>query len=188
MGCLQGRLRDGVGAVRAGHGDEQDPAREDRSPPKAMWFGAWISNSAIAATTARYIANAQAGNPNALVQMTVFRMVPWEGDACKRLPTAAEQASYKEWVDRMAGARSGCRRRPRPAAGRAVRAVRARQVPDPVPPDRRLGAEAQRIAAHERVHRGRRGRLARSRRPGWASMPTWLLRSRPGSSTRAAWP
>lgn len=72
--------------------------------PKAMWFGAWISNSAIAATTASYIANAQAGNPNALVQMTVFRMVPWEGDACRRLPTAAEQASYKQWVDRMAGA------------------------------------------------------------------------------------
>ena len=72
--------------------------------PKALWFGAWISNSAIAATHSHYIANAQAGNPNALVQMTVFRMVPWEGDACRRLPTAAEQASYKQWVDRMAGA------------------------------------------------------------------------------------
>ena len=58
--------------------------------PKATWFGAWISNAHIASSVHEYIANAQAGNPNALVQMTVFRLVPWEQDACRRLPTAAD--------------------------------------------------------------------------------------------------
>ena len=72
--------------------------------PKAAWFGAWMSNDDIAATVRRYIRASQAGNPNALVQMTVFRMVPWEGEACRRLPTAAEQASYKQWTDRFASA------------------------------------------------------------------------------------
>ena len=72
--------------------------------PKATWFGAWFSDTSIASEVRSYIANAQAGNPEALVQMTVFRMQPWEGDACKRLPTAAEQASYKQWTDRFAGA------------------------------------------------------------------------------------
>lgn len=72
--------------------------------PKATWFGAWFSSANIASEVRRYIANSQAGNPNALVQMTVFRMVPWEGDACHRLPTAAEQASYKQWTDRFASA------------------------------------------------------------------------------------
>lgn len=72
--------------------------------PKAAWFGAWFSDAEIAARVHEYIVNSQAGNPNALVQMTVFRMVPWEQEACKRLPTAAEQASYKLWTDRMAGA------------------------------------------------------------------------------------
>ncbi|WP_406833146.1 glycoside hydrolase family 6 protein [Pedococcus sp. KACC 23699] len=72
--------------------------------PKAVWFGAWIPNKDIAARTRSYISNAQAGNPEALVQIAVFRMVPWEGEACKRLPTAAEQASYKQWTDLMAGA------------------------------------------------------------------------------------
>lgn len=72
--------------------------------PKAAWFGPWFSDDDIAARTHEYIANSQAGNPNALVQMTVFRAVPWEQEACKRLPTAAEQASYKLWTDRMAGA------------------------------------------------------------------------------------
>lgn len=72
--------------------------------PKATWFGAWISNAHIASRVHEYIANAQAGNPNALVQMTVFRLVPWEQDACRRLPTAAGQASYKLWTDRFASA------------------------------------------------------------------------------------
>jgi endoglucanase len=72
--------------------------------PKAKWFGAWIPDSQIAAKVHDYIANAQAGNPDALVQMTVFRMVPWENEACRRLPTTAEQASYKRWIDRFAAA------------------------------------------------------------------------------------
>jgi hypothetical protein len=72
--------------------------------PKAAWFGPWFSDAVIATRVHEYIANSQAGDPNALVQLTVFRAVPWEGAACKRLPTAAEQASYKLWTDRMAGA------------------------------------------------------------------------------------
>jgi len=72
--------------------------------PKAKWFGGWIPNGEIASKVRAYIGNAQAGNPDALVQMTIFRMRPWEREACRRLPTAAEQASYKEWTRRFAGA------------------------------------------------------------------------------------
>jgi endoglucanase len=70
--------------------------------PKAKWFGRWISNADITTKVRQYIANSTAGNPNALVQMTVFRMVPWEHDACHRLPTRAEQASYRQWTNRFA--------------------------------------------------------------------------------------
>jgi endoglucanase len=72
--------------------------------PKAKWFGAWIPNSQITQKVHDYIANAQGGDPDTLVQMTVFRMVPWEHDACRRLPTAAEQASYKRWIGLFAQA------------------------------------------------------------------------------------
>jgi endoglucanase len=72
--------------------------------PKAKWFGAWIPNDQIAAKVRDYVANSQAGNPNALVQLAVFRMVPWEHEACTRLPTTAEQASYRQWIDRFASA------------------------------------------------------------------------------------
>ena len=72
--------------------------------PKAKWFGGWISNAEIGTKVRDYITNAQAGNPEALVQMTIFRMKPWEHEACNRLPTTAEQASYKTWTDRFAHA------------------------------------------------------------------------------------
>ena len=72
--------------------------------PKAKWFGAWIPTAQIGAKVRDYVANAQAGNPDALVQMTVFRMVPWEGDACRRLPTKAEKRDYKRWTDAFAAA------------------------------------------------------------------------------------
>jgi endoglucanase len=72
--------------------------------PRATWFGAWTSNADIAAKVQKYIANMSGGDPSTLVQMTIFRVKPWEHDACTRLPTADEQASYKQWIDRFAGA------------------------------------------------------------------------------------
>ena len=72
--------------------------------PKAKWFGAWIPDAQIGAKVRDYITNAQAGNPETLVQMTIFRMSPWEHDACSRLPTRAEQASYKAWINGFAAA------------------------------------------------------------------------------------
>ncbi len=72
--------------------------------PKAKWFGAWIPESQIGAKVRAYIENAQAGDPEALVQMTDFRLKPWEHDACKRLPTASERAGYRRWTDNFAAA------------------------------------------------------------------------------------
>ena len=70
--------------------------------PKAKWFGQWIPNGAVTGKVRDYIANAQAGDPEALVQMTVFRLKPWEDDACRRLPTRREQRSYQQWIDQFA--------------------------------------------------------------------------------------
>jgi hypothetical protein len=72
--------------------------------PKAKWFGSWIPNDQIGQKVRDYVAGAQAGDPQTLVQMTIFRMVPWEHAACDRLPTTAERASYRQWIDRFAAA------------------------------------------------------------------------------------
>lgn len=72
--------------------------------PRSTWFGAWTSNADIRAKVHKYIANMSGGNPKVLVQMAVFRMQPWEHAACSRLPSAAQQSSYKRWINRFAGA------------------------------------------------------------------------------------
>ena len=72
--------------------------------PKAKWFGAWIPDRDIASKVDDYIATSQAGNADALVQLAVFRMVPWEHEACRRLPTRAEKKSYRRWTRRFARA------------------------------------------------------------------------------------
>jgi hypothetical protein len=70
--------------------------------PKAKWYGQWIPAGQITAKVRDHIRIAQAGDPEALVQMTVFRLKPWEDEACKRLPSTREQRDYKKWIDRFA--------------------------------------------------------------------------------------
>ncbi len=72
--------------------------------PKAVWFTTHTSAAAIAGQARDYIALSQHGDPNALVQMALFNMRPWEHEACRRLPSASEQASYRAWIGNLAGA------------------------------------------------------------------------------------
>ncbi len=70
--------------------------------PRMRWFGAWYSDGQARRVAREYIANVTRGDPNVLAQMAVFRLEPWEHKACRRLPTAAQQASYKRWIDAFA--------------------------------------------------------------------------------------
>lgn len=72
--------------------------------PKAKWFGAWIPDDEIAGKVDDYIANATGGDPDVLVQLTLFRVVPWEQLTCTRTPTEKEKASYRRYVRRFAQA------------------------------------------------------------------------------------
>ena len=70
--------------------------------PRAKWYGGFVPDNRIRATASTYVADAQAGNPETLAQMAVFRMKPWEGEACKRATTPAEAASYRTWIQELA--------------------------------------------------------------------------------------
>jgi endoglucanase len=70
--------------------------------PRSKWFGAWIPDGEIEGKVRDYIANAQAGDPDALVQLATFRMKPWEHDACRSVPSAAQAAGYRAWTDGLA--------------------------------------------------------------------------------------
>ncbi|UFN46035.1 glycoside hydrolase family 6 protein [Nocardioides okcheonensis] len=70
--------------------------------PRTKWYGAFVPDTSIRQTVTDYVASSQDGNPETLAQMAVFRMVPWEGEACTRPTTPAEAASYRTWVTELA--------------------------------------------------------------------------------------
>jgi hypothetical protein len=103
-GAYQGKMEPSWVAWSNADGDAKKHLAYIAMKPKDHWFGHWNPNDKIAQQVHDYIQNSQDGNPDALVQMAIFRVVPWEHEACSRLPTKAERASYKQWIDRFAGA------------------------------------------------------------------------------------
>lgn len=72
--------------------------------PRMLWFGHWFKTEDVRRLLDGYIARAQAGNTNRLVQLGVFRVWP-RGEGGRDIPlTAAEQADYKAWVRQVAAA------------------------------------------------------------------------------------
>jgi endoglucanase len=67
--------------------------------PQAFSFGAWYADDQIESVAQQYIANVTGGNPNVLAQVAIFRMDPWEGQACPHGSwNPADQASYRSWI------------------------------------------------------------------------------------------
>ncbi|MEA2210799.1 MAG: endoglucanase [Solirubrobacteraceae bacterium] len=97
-GDYSGPLDEVFPAYRRAGGSDRRLLGEIALRPRVRWFGAWYSDAQAERTARQYIANVTGGNPNVLAQMAVFRLVPWEAEACHRLPTAAEQASYERWI------------------------------------------------------------------------------------------
>jgi len=89
---------------RAARGKQKKLLGRIALTPKAKWFGSFIPDNKIARSVERYIADSQKGDPEKLVQMTFFRMVPWEAAFKKRDVNAREAASYKRWMNAAASA------------------------------------------------------------------------------------
>lgn len=70
--------------------------------PLAFWFGDWFADDQAGVNAQQYIANVTGGDPSVLAQMAVFRLDPWEGQACPGSWSAANQASYRAWIDNFA--------------------------------------------------------------------------------------
>ena len=89
---------------RAATGVEKDLIGKIALRPRTKWFGSYLADNKVFSSVTDYIRSSQDGDPTALVQMAVFRMKPWEHEACTRRSTPAEKASYKTWIDNLASA------------------------------------------------------------------------------------
>jgi len=77
--------------------------------PRVRWFGGWMTADTAAAKLRDYIRTTQAGDPDVLVQLAVFRLWP-QGEGAKDKPlTLAAQDAYRHWVDLAAQAIGGAR-------------------------------------------------------------------------------
>lgn len=71
--------------------------------PLMFSFGDWFSDSDAKSVAQQFIADSTHGNPAVLSQTAIFRLDPWEGAACPNGTwNAANQQSYKTWVDNFA--------------------------------------------------------------------------------------
>jgi endoglucanase len=101
-GFFSGQTDELFNAYRSTSGTDQALIHQIAVEPRARTFGSWYSNDWIQQAVQNYIANVTQGNPDVLVQMAIFRLQPWENSACKTLPTADQQASYRQWIDNFA--------------------------------------------------------------------------------------
>ena len=102
-GNYDGNLDEVFPAYRAASGRQRALLGAIALRPRMRWFGQWYDDPE---TTARqYIDNVTAADPDALVQIAVFAMRPWEGalgDISRQLPSAGDQAAYRNWIDGFA--------------------------------------------------------------------------------------
>jgi endoglucanase len=89
-------------AYRAARGEDRRLLGLITQRPRVRRFGAWYSDRSARTIASEYIANSTGGRDDVLSQMAVFRVDPWEGQACVRVPTARQQASYRRWIDAFA--------------------------------------------------------------------------------------
>jgi hypothetical protein len=101
-GVYQGPQDQTSGPFLASHGKKHELLAKIGLRPKTKWYGSFVPDDGIRASVQSHIASAQAGDPEKLVQIAVFRMRPWEQEACERRSTPREKRSYKRWIDELA--------------------------------------------------------------------------------------
>lgn len=70
--------------------------------PRAVWYNNLDDMWHVAVRLRQLIADTQHGDPNALVQLSIFREYP-DGESRKNVPlTPAEQQAYRDWTDVVA--------------------------------------------------------------------------------------
>lgn len=95
-----GRADPVYGAWQAARGARRALLGRIATRPHTPWYGAFNRDAAAAARN--LIRRTTHGRSGVMAQATVFRLVPWEGRACQRLPSPGERAGYRSWISSFA--------------------------------------------------------------------------------------
>ena len=89
-------------AWQRSHGRTQRLLGKIALAPRTRWYGDWVPTGRIEGLVRNQIAVATASDPDTLVPLADFKLKPWEGEACRRLPTSRERRDYKTWTRNFA--------------------------------------------------------------------------------------
>lgn len=99
-GIYRGHLDGLYPYYRRSRGENRRLVAKEALRPHMLWEGAWDTDS-TSGQVAREIINAS-GGPNVLTEIALFRLEPWEQQACSRLPSHSQQIGYENWINNLA--------------------------------------------------------------------------------------
>jgi endoglucanase len=89
-------------AYQSAHGRNKQLMAKIALRPLTIWTGSWFPDN-YARTVAQQIIQATTqGNPDVLSQIAIFRLDPWEAQACPGSWGPANQGSYRAWINQFA--------------------------------------------------------------------------------------
>jgi hypothetical protein len=89
-------------AYQHAHGQAKALLGKIALTPTVFWFGNWDKTRSVKAQVRDFLTNQTGGQSNMLAQIAAFRLTPWEGQACKKIPGRRVQNAYKRWIDQLA--------------------------------------------------------------------------------------
>lgn len=101
-GIYKGPIDGVYPAYQAAHGRNRRLMAKIALQPLTIWTGAWYPVNYAQTVAREIIQDTTGGNSNLLSQIAVFRLDPWEGQACHGSWSTGDQVSYRAWISQFA--------------------------------------------------------------------------------------
>jgi endoglucanase len=101
-GIYRGPIDGVYPAYQSAHGADKRLMAKIALRPLTVWVGAWYPDSYARTVARQIIQGTTGGNPQVLSQVAVFRLDPWEGQACYGSWGPGDQGSYRAWINQFA--------------------------------------------------------------------------------------
>jgi endoglucanase len=101
-GIYRGPIDGVYSAYQSAHGRNKRLMARVALRPLTIWAGGWYPDNYATTVAQLIIQDTTGGNPDVLSQVAVFRLDPWEGQACPGSWGPADQSSYRAWINQFA--------------------------------------------------------------------------------------
>lgn len=101
-GIYRGPIDGVYPAYQSSHGRNKRLMAKIALRPLTIWAGTWFPDNYARTVAQQIVQDTTGGSPDALTQVALFRLDPWEGQACPGSWGPADQGSYRAWMNQFA--------------------------------------------------------------------------------------